>query len=1041
MERKELLPAQVDVRRERILAAWAADDERCREELLARLPERESLDRRIEEKTRWLQERMHATERPRWVDRILARYPLSQKEGRLLLELAEALPRIPDERTADALLAEKLTEGEWRSGGDRPGDRIGRLASWGLTGLRALIRWESRGSLPGWLRPLLQRAARKSVRKVVEAIIGRFILAEDPRAGASRAALLGSRGYRFCWDMLGEAARSRRVAEEVLGRYRQAIAVFGRRGGGEEEAPELSLKLSALHPRWEPLQEERIREELYPVVRELYREARQAGIRLVFDAEETARFWPLINLFLRLLAEPEAGDGIGLGIVIQAYQKHAWAAVDLLLEAAAEAGKRIALRLVKGAYWDAEIRRAQALGLPRYPVFTRKALTDLSYLACAERLLEGSDRVFPQFATHNPATAAAILCLTEGRSSGWEFQRLYGVADSLSWALREAAFPVRLYIPFGARAELFGYLARRLLENGVGQAGFLSAGRSEFRPFSVSGAARLAPARHPRIPSPPDLSLPAWKRSEGIDWANPEAVRTLLRQIEATAGPGRAEPLVAGRPAGGKEKPVLSPADPARRVGTVAWAADAQIEEALRIGSEQAPRWERVPAGERAKALEALADRLWRERGRLLFLLREEAGKTIPDAFAELREAIDFCRYYAAEGRRLFGAPRRLGGPAGERNEISWRGRGLFACISPWNFPLSIFLGQVAAALAAGNAVVAKPAEQTPLVAAEAVRLALASGIPPEVLHFLPGDGRVGEALVRDRRIAGVAFTGSGETAARIARVLADRGGALTPLIAETGGINAMVVDATAAPEQAVDDILASAFGSAGQRCSSLRLLLVQEEAAPRLLDLLGGAVEELVVGDPRNLSTDVGPLIDRTALLDLQKEAWRLTRAGKLLAEAPLAPTAPSGGHYFCPRVVEIPSLSLIDREIFGPLLPVARFRIEEWDRVYDEIHQKGFGLTMGLETRLRGRIRSVRERARVGNLYVNRPMIGAAVAFQPFGGEGRSGTGPKSGGSRYLEAFGAERVFSENVAVTGDPDLFLLAEEEEPSRVDSSP
>ncbi|VVM05621.1 bifunctional proline dehydrogenase/L-glutamate gamma-semialdehyde dehydrogenase PutA [Methylacidimicrobium tartarophylax] len=1041
MERKEPPEERWKALRERVSIAHSEEDECCRDELLARLPQSETLDREMEERTEGLVARIRERERPQWVDRLLARYPLSQKEGRLLLQLAEALPRIPDEGTAEALLSEKLLEGEWRSGAGDAQDGIGRAASWGLTALRALALWESHTSLPGWLRRGMRTVSRQSVRRVVEAIVGRFILAEDFRGGAERIASHRAQGYRFCWDMLGEAARTRGAAEAARDRYRQAIAFFGRTEAGAAESPELSLKLSALHPRWEPLQEERIAEEIYAAVLDLCREAKKAGIRLVFDAEESDRFWPLLHLFLRLLEEPEIEGGIPLGIVIQAYQKRALAAVDWLWEVAEGKGRRFAVRLVKGAYWDAEIRRAQALGLSGYPVFTRKALTELSYLACARRLFEGSGQIFPQFGTHNPATAAAILCLAEERNGEWEFQRLYGIADPLSSVLREAGHPVRLYIPFGARAELFGYLARRLLENGVGQAGFLDPGMEKPQAISLGRIARLRSVAHPRIPKPAELSAPAWKRAEGIDWGDGEEVQRLRREIEAAAGPGRAFALVAGSAAGGKEEPVLSPADPARRVGNVSWTQAKQIEEALRIGSEQAPRWERVPAQERVKALEVLADRLWRERARFLYLLREEAGKTLPDALAELQEAIDFCRFYAAEARRLFGAPRTLGGPCGERNAISWRGRGLFACISPWNFPLSIFLGQVVAALAAGNAVVAKPAEQTPLVAAEAVRLALASGVPPEILHLLPGDGQVGEALVRDPRVSGVAFTGSGAAASRIARTLASREGALAPLIAETGGLNVMLVDATAAPEQVVDDIVVSAFRSAGQRCSSLRLLLVQDEAAPRLLDLLAGAVEELVVGDPRDPATDIGPVIERSALLELENQAWRLERQGKLLAKAPLQSTAVPGGHYFSPRLIEIPSLSLVDREIFGPLLPVVRFRVEEWELVLDQVARMRFGLTMGLESRLSGRLRLVRERARVGNLYINRPMIGAAVAFQPFGGEGLSGTGPKSGGPRYLEAFGVERVSSENLAVSGDPDLLLLREEEDSDGTSPTP
>ncbi|WP_018292173.1 bifunctional proline dehydrogenase/L-glutamate gamma-semialdehyde dehydrogenase PutA [Verrucomicrobium sp. 3C] len=1039
MEGKEPPRERWKALRERVRTAHAEEDERCRDELLARLPRRETLDRDIEERTEGLVERMRGRKRPQWVDRVLACYPLSQKEGRLLLQLAEALPRIPDKGTAEALLSEKLLEGEWGSGAGDVQDGIGRAASRGLTALRALARWESHTPLPGWLRRGMRALSRQTVRRVVEAIVGRFILAEDFRGGAERIAPLRAQGYRFCWDMLGEAARTRRAAEDARDRYRQAIAFFGHTEAREAESPELSLKLSALHPRWEPLQEERIAEEIYATVLDLCREAKKAGIRLVFDAEESDRFWPLLHLFLRLLEEPELEGGISLGIVIQAYQKRAAAAVDWLWKVAEEKRRRFAVRLVKGAYWDAEIRRAQALGLSGYPVFTRKALTELSYLACASRLLEGSGQILAQFATHNPATAAAILCLSDGGGGGWEFQRLYGIADSLSSVLREAGHPVRLYIPFGARTELFGYLARRLLENGVGQAGFLGEGEETLHALSLSRIAQLRSVAHPRIPKPAELSAPAWKRAEGIDWGDPEGVQRLLREVEAADGPGRARPLVAGRSVEEEEEPVLSPADPTRQVGTVAWTKEDRIEEALRIGSEQAPRWERVSSQERAKTLEVLADRLWRERARLLFLLREEAGKTLPDAMAELQEAIDFCRFYAAEARRLFGAPRTLGGPCGERNAISWRGRGLFACISPWNFPLSIFLGQVVAALAAGNAVVAKPAEQTPLVAAEAVRFALTSGVPPEVLHLLPGDGEVGEALVRDPRVSGVAFTGSGATASRIARALASRERALAPLIAETGGVNVMLVDATAAPEQAVDDIVVSAFQSAGQRCSSLRLLLVQDEAAPRLLDLLAGAVEELVVGDPRDPASDIGPVIERTALLDLENQASRLEQQGKLLAKARLSSTAVPGGHYFLPRLIEIPSLSLVDREIFGPILPVVRFCVEEWELVLDQVARMGFGLTMGLESRLSGRVRSVRERARVGNLYINRPMIGAAVAFQPFGGEGLSGTGPKSGGPRYLEAFGVERVSSQNVAVSGDPDLLLLSEEEDSA--ESSP
>ncbi|MET4697836.1 RHH-type proline utilization regulon transcriptional repressor/proline dehydrogenase/delta 1-pyrroline-5-carboxylate dehydrogenase [Constrictibacter sp. MBR-5] len=1041
-------PPILDPLRRRIAEMWRADETARGEALMAELDAAPEVRARIEARAVALVEEVRRRSAAvGGLDAFLHEYDLSNREGVALMCLAEALLRIPDAGTADLLIADKLLDGDWQRHLGHSGSPFVNASTWALMLTGRLLRPDEERDLGAVLRGLAARGGRPVVRRAVLQAMrimgGQFVMGRTIAEALKSAGEAERAGYRFSYDMLGEGARTAHDAERYAAAYAGAIDAIGRaaRGGDVFARPGISVKLSALHPRYRYAQRDRVMAELAPRLRDLARAARGHGIGLTVDAEEADRLDLSLDVFASLCGDPTLAGWDGFGLALQAYQKRAPFVLDWLVDLAAQSRRRIPVRLVKGAYWDAEIKRSQVAGHDGYPVFTRKQATDVSWLCCARRMLELRDRLYPQFATHNAHSVAAVLDHAGDDRRGFEFQRLYGMGEALHDQLvapeGQGGFgvPSRIYAPVGGHEELLAYLVRRLLENGANTSFVNRIVHEDLAPRELAAdpAERLRalhPRPHPRIPLPADIYGPGRRNAAGLELADPLTLETLKAALErAAAVPRTAAALVGGREAGQAPRPVLDPADRGRTVGTVRAAGEAEVERALSLAAGAAPDWDRMPAEGRADILGRAADLFEAERADLMFLAIREAGKTIPAALAEVREAVDFLRYYAVRCAGDFGA-RPLPGPTGEENRLQLHGRGVFACISPWNFPLAIFTGQVAAALAAGNAVVAKPAGQTPLIAAVAVRLLHRAGVPENVLHLLPGGGEVGGLLVADLRVAGVAFTGSTDTARGIGRVLAARAGPIVPLIAETGGQNAMIVDSSALPEQVVDDVILSAFDSAGQRCSAARVLFVQEDVAPQILAMLTGAISELRIGDPGLLSTDVGPVIDAEALARLRDHVGHMKRTAKMLAGRDLDPEA-ARGTFLAPHVFEIDDIGLLEREVFGPVLHVVRWRAGHLDRVVDAINATGYGLTLGIHSRVEATVRRIAARARVGNLYVNRNMIGAVVGVQPFGGEGLSGTGPKAGGPHYLPRFATERVVSvDTTAAGGNASLIGLSD-----------
>ncbi|HRQ63546.1 MAG TPA: bifunctional proline dehydrogenase/L-glutamate gamma-semialdehyde dehydrogenase PutA, partial [Xanthomonadaceae bacterium] len=829
--------------------------------------------------------------------------------------------------------------------------------------------------------------------------------------------------------MLGEAALTAPDAERYLRAYRDAIAAIGKVAdkGDVIAAPSVSVKLSALHPRFERAKRERVLTELTPKVLELARLAMAQGIALTIDTEEADRLEVTLDLLEAVFSAPELAGWNGFGLALQAYQKRAPYVIDWLVELAERHQRRWCVRLVKGAYWDSEIKRAQELGLAHYPVFTRKANTDVSYLACAKRLLARPDCFYPQFATHNAHTIAAVHHLAG--DTPFEFQRLHGMGDDLYEEVigeKHLNVPCRVYAPVGSHEDLLPYLVRRLLENGantsfVNRISDESLAIADLVADPVDIVKGYASIPHPRIPLPRDLYGTHRRNSSGFNLASEEELARLAEAIAKATAAAEAAPLVPGATRSQETVAVTSPIDRREVVGQWRPADADMVDKALDNAVRAQPDWDALGGEARAAILDRAADLIEANAGELLALLTREAGKTIPDGIAEVREAADFCRYYAAEARRLFAEPELLAGPTGETNRLFMHGRGVFVCISPWNFPLAIFAGQIAAALVTGNTVIAKPAEPTNLIGHRAVRLLHEAGVPREVLQFLPGDGAtVGRRLTADPRVAGVAFTGSTETARAINRSLADRDAPLATLIAETGGQNAMIADSSALPEQLVKDIVQSAFGSAGQRCSAARILLVQADVADKVIEMLAGAMDQLKVGDPGQLSTDVGPVIDEASHRILAEHATRMDAEARLIRRVELADEC-AHGCFFAPVAYEIDALSRLTREVFGPVLHVLRYKAKELDAVLDALNATGYGLTLGVHSRIDSTVEKITRRVRAGNRYVNRNMIGAVVGVQPFGGEGLSGTGPKAGGPHYLPRFCTERTLTINTTASG--------------------
>ena len=1038
-------PPPLSPSRRAISAACLADESACVRALLPLAKMDDEAARRATRCARRLVEAVRARRLSQGgIDAFMHEYDLSSREGVALMCLAEALLRIPDSATADQLIQDKLADADWARHLGHSHSLFVNASTWGLmlTGRVVRLEQQDRDHVGGLLGRLVARSGEPAIRMALRQamrIIGRqFVMGRTIEEALARGAEGDSAASLCSFDMLGEAALTRDDAQRYFSAYAHAIETLSRRRDPEPDLHArhgVSIKLSALHPRCEFAQRERVMTELLPRLTELAMLARRGGISLTIDAEEAERLEPTLDLFEHLCRHDGLADWAGLGLAVQAYQKRALSVIRWLAELAGQRGRPLAIRLVKGAYWDLEIKRAQERGLEGYPVFTRKVATDVSYLACAREILEAGELFYPQFATHNARTVASIMEMAG--TSRFEFQRLHGMGEALYAALAEEApgIPCRVYAPVGSHEALLPYLVRRLLENGANTS-FVNRIVDESTPIErviadpVREVERLHRLPHPRIPLPERLFGDERRNSSGVNLHDSLAVQGLAEQMAAAMKEAwRACPLAGGEAFDGESVQVTDPADRQRVVGEAIGSSEEAIRRALETAAGSCPAWSMSGVEARAACLERAADLLESHRAELLALCVREAGRTVPDALAEVREAVDYCRYYAHAARALMARPRRLGGPAGERNTLSWAGRGVFACISPWNFPLAIFTGQVAAALVAGNSVIAKPAHQTPLVAARVVKLFHEAGIPPDVLHFLPGGGaEVGMRLVRDERIAGVAFTGSTATARLINQALARRRGPIASLIAETGGLNAMIVDSSALPEQVVSDVLQSAFNSAGQRCSSLRVLFLQEEIAPRVTGLLRGAMEELVVGDPALLSTDIGPLIDETARAGILKHVAHMARSGRLLGETPLS-VAPDRGAYFAPRAFMIDSLECLAGEVFGPVLHVVTYASDHLDGVIAAINGSGYGLTLGIHSRIEEKSRYIQERARVGNIYVNRNMIGAVVGAQPFGGEALSGTGPKAGGPHYLYRFATERTLTTNLAaVGGDAGLLSL-------------
>jgi RHH-type transcriptional regulator, proline utilization regulon repressor / proline dehydrogenase / delta 1-pyrroline-5-carboxylate dehydrogenase len=999
-------------------ARMTPDQEEASEALAARL-------------ARTLRETKTSAGRAGLVQGLLQEYALSSQEGVALMCLAEALLRVPDAATRDVLIRDKITSGQWHEHVGKSPSLFVNAATWALLLTGKLVATHSESGLSSALARLLGKGGEPLIRKGVDRamrLMGeQFVTGETIASALANSRPLEAEGFRYSYDMLGEAALTAPDAERYRAAYEDAIDAIGgaSAGRGVHAGPGISIKLSALHPRYSRSQIDRVEGELYPVLRQLAERARGHDIGLNIDAEEADRLELSLDLLERLCLEPALAGWNGIGFVVQAYQKRCPFVVAFLVDLARRSGHRLMVRLVKGAYWDSEIKRAQLDGLDGYPVYTRKAYTDVAYLACARRLLSAPEAIYPQFATHNAHTLAAIheLAGADRYSPGqYEFQCLHGMGEPLyeqvvgSVAEGKLGRPCRIYAPVGTHETLLAYLVRRLLENGANTSfvnriadptiAIATLVEDPVRTVERMVASEGVPIGdpHPAIALPRALYGPSRRNSRGLDLADEDQLEALAEALAI----GRAEawsaaPLIAGAAASAPSAPVRNPADHGDVVGQVQDATLADVETALASAAGAAASWAATDPGARADALERAAERLEADLARLLGLLTREAGKTYPSAIAEVREAVDFLRFYAAEARRDFTRATHV--PLGP-----------VVCISPWNFPLAIFTGQIAAALAAGNPVLAKPAEQTPLVAAEMVRRFWQAGVPRAVLQMLPGPGEtIGAALVGDRRVQGVMFTGSTEVARLLQKSLAgrlNRDGRPVPLVAETGGQNAMLVDSSALAEQVVSDVVASAFDSAGQRCSALRVLCLQEDGADAVLAMLKGAMAECRIGDPAELAVDVGPAIDAEARTAIEAHIATMRAKGRAVFQSARAATAATAsGTFVVPTVIELEHLGELEREVFGPVLHVVRYRRAELDRMIEQVNATGYGLTLGVHSRIDETIARVVAAAHVGNVYVNRNMVGAVVGVQPFGGEGLSGTGPKAGGPLYLYRLLARR------------------------------
>lgn len=979
------------------------------------------------------------------LDAFLYEYDLSSQEGIALMCLAEALLRIPDSATIDALLEDKISNVDWASHLGQSSSFFVNASTWGLVLTGKLLKSDEQGGLNASLRRFIGRTSapiiRKSVKQAMKLLGHQFVMGQTIEDALKRAKDYEARGYRFSYDMLGEAARTEKDAERYFHAYQTAINTIGKVAQGKSlnDAPGISIKLSALHPRYEFAKQATVVPFLTKQLKSLALQAKEKNISLTVDAEEADRLDISLDIIRAVFCDPDLADWEGFGLAVQSYQKRAPFVIDWLIDLSKKQGKRWMVRLIKGAYWDTEIKNAQIRGVQGYPVFTRKASTDVCFVACAKKLLAHAKEIYPQFATHNAYTLATILKLA-GKNRDFEFQCLHGMGYTLYDHIvgpENLNIPCRVYAPVGGHEDLLAYLVRRLLENGANTS-FVNRIVDPNVPIEemlidpVNRMRKIESIPHPKIPLPINIYGEGRKNSKGIDFSDMQIWSVLAVQIdEASKKQELAGPIIDGKlEEGEKKRSLVNPAKTQEVIGEVSLANLDQLEKALASADRMTFTWANTPVEMRAACLERAADLFEERLAKFMALAIREGGKTLPDALAEIREAVDFCRYYAMRAR-LDLVSQLLPGPTGEENWLSLQGRGVIACISPWNFPLAIFIGQVTAALVAGNTVIAKPAGQTPLIAAAAVQLLHEAGIPGSVLHLIPASGAViGPKLTLDPRIKGIVFTGSTETAREINQGLASRDRGILPFIAETGGQNAMIVDSSALIEQVVVDVLNSAFGSAGQRCSALRVLFVQDEMADKLIEMLRGAMAELKLADPALLSTDIGPVIDQAAKKTLQDHFDRMQQEAKLLYQVRLAEDIDKT-NFFAPCLFELDSLDHLKREVFGPILHVIRYAAKDREEVINSINHTGYGLTLGIQSRIQNTVDTITRQVHVGNQYVNRTMIGAVVGVQPFGGEGLSGTGPKAGGPHYLPRLCVERSLSINTTAAGGNASLLCLEE----------
>ncbi|MCT6880188.1 MAG: trifunctional transcriptional regulator/proline dehydrogenase/L-glutamate gamma-semialdehyde dehydrogenase [Commensalibacter sp.] len=996
---------QTDLRNQ-ITKAMRRPEPVCVEELLKQATLSETTNNRIATHAKSLTQYLRKHRHLKGVETLVQEFSLSSAEGTALMCLAEALLRIPDNATRDALIRDKIAKGDWTSHAGFSKPLFTNAAAWGLAITGKLVQPVKENHLAKALTGLVQRGGEPLIRSSVDAamrIMGeQFVLGQTIEEALHRSKKLEAIGFRYSYDMLGEAAITEEDAQRYLNDYEQALHAIGSttRGNNLYERAGLSIKLSALHPRYARAQRERVMTELLPTLTRLVVLARKYDIGINIDAEESERLEISLDLMEALCHNPELDGWNGIGFVVQAYGRRAPLVLDYLIDLARRTKRRLMIRLVKGAYWDSEIKKAQVEGQSDFPVYTRKIHTDVSYFACARKLLGARDAVFPQFATHNVRTLATIYALAGANydPEQYEFQCLHGMGEQLYSKVVQAGAlsrPCRIYAPVGTHETLLAYLVRRLLENGANSSFVNQIGNDDISideliadPVEAAKAIQPVGSPHAAIASPHNLYGRERKNSQGLDFNNELVLQEIAKELENSPKYWESYPINGKNFSKDKAQEVINPANFEDKVGTVIESSEKDIEQAIKNAEKAAQGWTNTSPDDRAKTLLKAADMLEEQIYTLLGLIIREAGKSFPNALAEIREAVDFLRYYARTIQRDF-------------NNQTHIPLGTVVCISPWNFPLAIFLGQVSAALAAGNPVIAKPAEETPLIAAQAVRILLAAGVPEGVIQLLPGQGNVGASLIANPEVAGVMFTGSTAVAKEISKTLASRrspSGEIVPFVAETGGQNALIVDSSALAEQVVVDIIASAFDSAGQRCSALRVLCVQEDCADRIITMLRGATEELCVGNPLALKTDVGPVISKEAMQRLQNHVEYMRKKG-FRVWTPNLPKEANNGYFMMPTIIEISKVSDIPDEIFGPVLHVLRFQRDDLDHVMDQINSTGYGLTFGIHTRIDEMVEYTTKKIHAGNIYVNRNIIGAVVGVQPFGGCGLSGTGPKAG------------------------------------------